>query len=323
MPHGRRPIIDYQDATVEVHRVVVGPVDNNVYIVRCRRDGRRPADRRGQRARPPARAVPRPRRAPGGRDPRPLGPHPGRGGGPRRRHRRGGHRGRRRHAPLVRPAPRRPLHPRGRDGSASAPSPRPGHTPGSMCFAVEGTPLLFTGDTLFPGGPGNTSFEHADFATIIRSIEDRLFAAVRSGHHRPPRPRRRNHHRCRVAPPRGVDRAGLVSSRSRVRPRSTASSALGSARSPGAGPSTCTPPATSLPTSTVTRDAGERDPVHLQVTDPLGQVRTEPGLAVGDPRVETEQRPQAEQGRGRRPTPAASTTSGSRPERSARRGRGR
>ena len=30
----------------------------------------------------------------------------------------------------------------------------PGHTPGSICFAVEGTPLLFTGDTLFPGGPG-------------------------------------------------------------------------------------------------------------------------------------------------------------------------
>ena len=53
----------------------------------------------------------------------------------------------------------------------------PGHTPGSMCFAVEGTPLLFSGDTLFPGGPGNTSFEDADFATIIRSIEGRLFGA--------------------------------------------------------------------------------------------------------------------------------------------------
>ena len=52
----------------------------------------------------------------------------------------------------------------------------PGHTPGSMCFAVEGTPLLFTGDTLFPGGPGNTSFEHGDFDAIIRSIEERLFA---------------------------------------------------------------------------------------------------------------------------------------------------
>src|ERR1700691_3342682 len=53
----------------------------------------------------------------------------------------------------------------------------PGHTPGSMCFAVEGSPLLFTGDTLFPGGPGNTSFDHSDFASIITSIEDRLFAA--------------------------------------------------------------------------------------------------------------------------------------------------
>jgi glyoxylase-like metal-dependent hydrolase (beta-lactamase superfamily II) len=52
----------------------------------------------------------------------------------------------------------------------------PGHTPGSMCFAVEGTPLLFSGDTLFPGGPGNTKFEGADFPTIIRSIEHRLFA---------------------------------------------------------------------------------------------------------------------------------------------------
>jgi glyoxylase-like metal-dependent hydrolase (beta-lactamase superfamily II) len=52
----------------------------------------------------------------------------------------------------------------------------PGHTPGSMCFAVEGTPLLFSGDTLFPGGPGNTKFENADFTTIIGSIEDRLFS---------------------------------------------------------------------------------------------------------------------------------------------------
>jgi len=52
----------------------------------------------------------------------------------------------------------------------------PGHTRGSICFAVEGTPLLLTGDTLFPGGPGNTKFEGGDFPTIIRSIEDRLFA---------------------------------------------------------------------------------------------------------------------------------------------------
>jgi glyoxylase-like metal-dependent hydrolase (beta-lactamase superfamily II) len=51
----------------------------------------------------------------------------------------------------------------------------PGHTPGSISFFVEGTPLLFTGDTLFPGGPGNTEREGGDFTTIIRSIEDRIF----------------------------------------------------------------------------------------------------------------------------------------------------
>ena len=54
----------------------------------------------------------------------------------------------------------------------------PGHTPGSMCFLVEGSPVLFSGDTLFPGGPGNTSFEGGDFPTIIRSIEDRLFSKL-------------------------------------------------------------------------------------------------------------------------------------------------
>ena len=51
----------------------------------------------------------------------------------------------------------------------------PGHTPGSISFHVGGTPLLFTGDTLFPGGPGNTSFDDADFDTIIQSIDSRLF----------------------------------------------------------------------------------------------------------------------------------------------------
>ncbi len=55
----------------------------------------------------------------------------------------------------------------------------PGHTPGSICFALENTPLLFTGDTLFPGGPGNTTFDGGDFATIIASIEQRIFAPYR------------------------------------------------------------------------------------------------------------------------------------------------
>src|SRR6476620_5395366 len=50
----------------------------------------------------------------------------------------------------------------------------PGHTPGSTCFLLEGEPVLFSGDTLFPGGPGNTKFG-GDFPTIVASIEDRLF----------------------------------------------------------------------------------------------------------------------------------------------------
>jgi len=57
----------------------------------------------------------------------------------------------------------------------------PGHTPGSMCFAIEGKPVLFSGDTLFPGGPGNTSFEGGDFPTIITSLEERLFRPYDSG----------------------------------------------------------------------------------------------------------------------------------------------
>jgi len=54
----------------------------------------------------------------------------------------------------------------------------PGHTPGSMCFKIEGSPVLFSGDTLFPGGPGATGWDYSSFPAIIRSIEDRLFAAL-------------------------------------------------------------------------------------------------------------------------------------------------
>jgi glyoxylase-like metal-dependent hydrolase (beta-lactamase superfamily II) len=54
----------------------------------------------------------------------------------------------------------------------------PGHTPGSICFRVEGSPVLFSGDTLFPGGPGATRFPGGDFPTIIRSIDRKLFASL-------------------------------------------------------------------------------------------------------------------------------------------------
>jgi len=52
----------------------------------------------------------------------------------------------------------------------------PGHTPGSMCFRLAGSPVLFSGDTLFPGGPGATKFPGGDFPTIIGSIEGRLLS---------------------------------------------------------------------------------------------------------------------------------------------------
>ena len=51
----------------------------------------------------------------------------------------------------------------------------PGHTLGSISFLIEGSPLLFSGDTLFPGGPGGTKFEGGDFNTIIDSIDNKLF----------------------------------------------------------------------------------------------------------------------------------------------------
>jgi glyoxylase-like metal-dependent hydrolase (beta-lactamase superfamily II) len=51
----------------------------------------------------------------------------------------------------------------------------PGHTPGSTSFILEDEPLVFTGDTLFPGGPGNTSMEGGNFDEIMASIDRRLF----------------------------------------------------------------------------------------------------------------------------------------------------
>lgn len=50
---------------------------------------------------------------------------------------------------------------------------RPGHTPGSTCFVVGG--FLFSGDTLFPGGPGNTFGDQGAFEQIMVSL-DLIFA---------------------------------------------------------------------------------------------------------------------------------------------------
>jgi glyoxylase-like metal-dependent hydrolase (beta-lactamase superfamily II) len=51
----------------------------------------------------------------------------------------------------------------------------PGHTKGSTSFLLEGKPVVFTGDTLFPGGPGNTATPGASFEEILTSIDRRLF----------------------------------------------------------------------------------------------------------------------------------------------------
>ncbi|HXY74020.1 MAG TPA: MBL fold metallo-hydrolase [Dehalococcoidales bacterium] len=60
----------------------------------------------------------------------------------------------------------------------------PGHTPGSMCFRVGH--FLFSGDTLFPHGPGHTN-SPADFKRIIKSLSEKIFTLpddtfVFSGH---------------------------------------------------------------------------------------------------------------------------------------------
>jgi glyoxylase-like metal-dependent hydrolase (beta-lactamase superfamily II) len=66
----------------------------------------------------------------------------------------------------------------------------PGHSPGSVCFWAPGLGpdgILFSGDTLFSGGPGATGRSYSDFGTIIESIRTRLLtlpagAEVLTGH---------------------------------------------------------------------------------------------------------------------------------------------
>jgi glyoxylase-like metal-dependent hydrolase (beta-lactamase superfamily II) len=50
----------------------------------------------------------------------------------------------------------------------------PGHSPGACCFHAPGLGAVFSGDTLFKGGPGATGRSYSDFGTIIESIRKRL-----------------------------------------------------------------------------------------------------------------------------------------------------
>jgi glyoxylase-like metal-dependent hydrolase (beta-lactamase superfamily II) len=63
----------------------------------------------------------------------------------------------------------------------------PGHTWGSVCYRSEDLGCVFTGDTLFQGGPGATGRSFSDHATIVDSISRRLFTLpsstqVHTGH---------------------------------------------------------------------------------------------------------------------------------------------
>ena len=62
-----------------------------------------------------------------------------------------------------------------------------GHTPGSiaLCYDADGqlagTPHLFTGDSLFPGGPGNTQGDPERFGQLMDDLEARVFGELPDG----------------------------------------------------------------------------------------------------------------------------------------------
>ena len=170
------PTLHWRDASVEVHKVVVGPFENNVFVVRCRRTGVAvliDAANEHEQLLALCRRL-----------------------GVKRVLETHGHWDHIQAVPAMREA--------GYEVAVTAAdAPRlkdvgydvfiddaeiievgdlrllaihnPGHTEGSISFQVVDTPLLFTGDTLFPGGPGNTKLEGGDFATIISSIDNKLF----------------------------------------------------------------------------------------------------------------------------------------------------
>ncbi|MCX4450033.1 MBL fold metallo-hydrolase [Streptomyces sp. NPDC087866] len=63
----------------------------------------------------------------------------------------------------------------------------PGHAPGAVCLYAPELVTVFTGDTLFQGGPGATGRSFSSFPVIVDSIRDRLLTLdpateVRTGH---------------------------------------------------------------------------------------------------------------------------------------------
>jgi glyoxylase-like metal-dependent hydrolase (beta-lactamase superfamily II) len=63
----------------------------------------------------------------------------------------------------------------------------PGHAPGAVCFYSPDLGVVFTGDTLFNGGPGATGRSFSDYGVIVHSITERLLVlpeetVVKTGH---------------------------------------------------------------------------------------------------------------------------------------------
>ncbi len=63
----------------------------------------------------------------------------------------------------------------------------PGHAPGAVCLSAPDLGAVFSGDTLFSGGPGATGRSFSDFPTIVSSISGRLLTlpaatVVHTGH---------------------------------------------------------------------------------------------------------------------------------------------
>ncbi len=63
----------------------------------------------------------------------------------------------------------------------------PGHSPGGVCLHLADRDVVFSGDTLFRGGPGATGRSWSDFPTIVESIRSRLLGlppgtVVHTGH---------------------------------------------------------------------------------------------------------------------------------------------
>jgi glyoxylase-like metal-dependent hydrolase (beta-lactamase superfamily II) len=60
-----------------------------------------------------------------------------------------------------------------------------GHTPGSLAllFEADDSPHLFSGDSLFPGGPGNTEQDPVRFTSLLDDLERKVFGPLPDSTH--------------------------------------------------------------------------------------------------------------------------------------------